>query len=241
MQKANGEIVQRNKGTPQGGVISPVLSNLFLHYVFDKWLQKHYTKTPWCRYADDGLIHCNSETEAKYMLRVLKQRFEACGLELHPLKTKIVYCKDGDRKGQYENTEFDFLSYTFRRRLCKNRRRNSLFVNFTPAVSKIALKAMRLKIRKLRVRMATELSIDQLAKWLNPIIQGWIGYYGRFTRSALYAMCRHINKALVRWARRKFKTLRRHKIEAIKLVKRIFEQDPCLFAHWRAGIVGAFA
>ena len=241
MQKANGEIVQRNKGTPQGGVISPVLSNLFLHYVFDKWLQKHYTKTPWSRYADDGLIHCNSETEAKYMLRVLKQRFEACGLELHPLKTKIVYCKDGDRKGQYENTEFDFLSYTFRRRLCKNRRRNSLFVNFTPAVSKIALKAMRLKIRKLRVRMATELSIDQLAKWLNPIIQGWIGYYGRFTRSALYAMCRHINKALVRWARRKFKTLRRHKIEAIKFVKRIFEQDPCLFAHWRAGIVGAFA
>ena len=241
MQKANGEIVQRNKGTPQGGVVSPVLSNLFLHYVFDKWLQKHYPKTPWCRYADDGLVHCNSEAEAKYMLEVLKQRFEACGLELHPLKTKIVYCKDGSRKGQYENTEFDFLSYTFRRRLCNNRRRNSLFVNFTPAVSKIALKAMRLKIRKLRVRMATELSIDQLAKWLNPIIQGWIGYYGRFTRSALYAMCRHINKALVRWARRKFKTLRRHKIEAIKFVKRIFEQDPCLFAHWRAGIVGAFA
>ena len=173
MQRADGEITARGKGTPQGGVISPVLANLFLHYVFDKWLQKHFPKTLWCRYADDGLVHCRTEAEAKYMLAVLKERFEACGLEMHPLKTKIVYCKDGSRKGQYENTEFDFLSYTFRRRLCKNRKRNSMFINFTPAVSKSALKSMRLKIRKLRIRMATELSIAQLAKWLNPIINGY--------------------------------------------------------------------
>jgi len=241
MQRANGEIIERHMGTPQGGVISPVLSNLFLHYAFDKWLQKHYPKTLWCRYADDGLVHCRSEAEAKHMLKVLKTRFETCGLELHPLKTKIVYCKDGSRKGRYENTEFDFLGYTFRRRLCKNRKRNSMFVNFTPAVSMAALKSMRLKIRKLRVRMATELSIAQLAKWLNPIINGWIGYYGRFTRSALYGMCRHVNKALVRWARRKFKPLRRHKIKAMKFVEGISEQNPTLFAHWRAGMIGAFA
>jgi group II intron reverse transcriptase/maturase len=241
MKRANGEIIERKQGTPQGGVISPVLSNLFLHYAFDKWLQQHYPKTLWCRYADDGLVHCRSEAEAKHMLKVLKKRFEVCGLELHPLKTKIVYCKDGSRQGQYENTEFDFLGYTFRRRLCKNRKRNSIFINFTPAVSKSALKSMRLKIRKLRVRMATELSITQLAKWLNPIIQGWIGYYGRFTRSALYGMCRHVNKALVRWARRKFKPLRRHKTNAIKFVEGISLQDPYLFAHWRAGMMGAFA
>lgn len=241
MQRADGEIIERHQGTPQGGVISPVLSNLFLHYVFDKWLQKHYPKTPWCRYADDGLVHCHSEVEAKHMLVVLAERFDVCGLELHPLKTKIVYCKDGSRKGWSEHTEFDFLGYTFRRRLCKNRQRNSLFVNFTPAVSKVALKSMRLKIRKLRVRMATELSIAQLAKWLNPIIQGWIGYYGRYCRSALYGMCRHVNKALVRWARRKYKPLRRHKTKAMKFVEEISKQNPHLFAHWRAGMVGAFA
>ena len=179
------------------------------------------------------------------MLAVLEERFEACGLEMHPLKTKLVYCKDGGRKGQYENTEFDFLGYTFRRRLCKNRKRNSMFVSFTPAVSKVALKSMRLKIRKLRIRirirMATELSIAQLAKWLNPIINRWIGYYGRFTRSALYGMCRHVNKALVRWARRKFKPLRRHKTQAMKFLEGISKQNPHLFAHWRAGMVGGFA
>jgi group II intron reverse transcriptase/maturase len=241
MQRANGEIIARTKGTPQGGVISPVLANLFLHYVFDRWLQTHYPKTPWCRYADDGLVHCHSEAEAKQMLEVLKQRFQVCGLEIHPLKTKIIYCKDGSRKGGYENTAFDFLGYTFRRRLCKNSKRNSVFVSFTPAVSKIALKSMRLKIRKLRVRMATELSIAQLAKWLNPIILGWIGYYGRFCRSALYGMCRHVNKALVRWARRKFKSLRRHKTKAMKFMEGISKQNPRLFAHWRTGMIGAFS
>jgi group II intron reverse transcriptase/maturase len=241
IQMPNGEQISRDKGTPQGGVISPILANLFLHYVFDKWVQKHHPMIPWCRYADDGLLHFRSETEAKYMLAILEQRFNACGLELHPLKTKIVYCKDGSRKGHYENMEFDFLGYTFRRRLCKNRKRNSLFVSFTPAVSKVAMKAMRLKIRKMRVRMRTEMSIEQLAKWLNPIIQGWIAYYGRYYRSALYGMCRHVNKALVRWARRKFKSLRWHKTKASQLIERIANQCPDLFAHWRSGMTGAFA
>lgn len=241
MQLPNGEWVERTKGTPQGGVISPVLANLFLHYVFDKWLGNHYPNVPWCRYADDGLVHCHSEAQAQQMLKVLTQRFEACGLELHPAKTKIVYCKDGSRRGQYDQTSFDFLGYTFRRRLCKNRQRNSLFLNFTPAVSKVSLKAMRLQIRKLRVRMRTELSIEEIAHWLNPKIAGWIAYYGRYTRSALYAMCRHVNKALVRWARRKYKSLRRHKTRAALFLEGIAEREPTLFAHWRLGMVGAFA
>ena len=228
-------------GTPQGGVISPILANLFLHYVFDKWLQKHFPEMLWSRYADDGLVHCHSEAEAKQMLELLGRRFNDCGLELHPVKTKIVYCKDASRKGTYENTSFDFLGYTFRRRTSWNRKRSSLFVNFTPAVSKEALKSMRLKIRKLRVRMATNLSITQLARWLNPIIHGWIAYYGAYCRSALYAMCRHINKALVRWARRKYKSLRRHKIKAAQFLERIVKQSPFMFAHWRAGMIGAFA
>jgi len=175
------------------------------------------------------------------MLTVLTHRFEACGLELHPDKTKIVYCKDGGRRGQYENTTFDFLGCTFRRRLCKNRQRSSLFLNFTPAVSKVSLKAMRLQIRKLRVRMRTELSIEEIAHWLNPKIAGWIAYYGCYTRSALYAMCRHVNKALVRWARRKYKSLRRHKTRAALFLEGIAEREPTLFAHWKLGMVGAFA
>jgi len=240
MQMPNGERVARELGTPQGGVISPVLSNLFLHYVFDKWLEKHYSKTLWCRYADDGLVHCHSEAEAIQMLKVLKQRFQECGLELHPEKTKIVYCKDGKRKGQYENTSFDFLGYTFRRRVCKERKRNRVFVSFNPAVSTVSLKAMRSKIRKLRVRKRTEMSIEQLAQWLNPMINGWFNYYGRYYRSALYRLSHHVNKALVRWARCKFKPLRRHKTRAMKFLEGISKQNPYLFAHWRAGMIGAF-
>jgi len=204
-------------------------------------LKKHHLRTPWCRYADDGLVHCKSEAEAETLLRVLRQRFTECGLELHPEKTKIVYCKDGSRKGQHSITEFDFLGYTFRRRVCKNRYRNSLFLNFTPAVSKLALKSMRLKIRKLGIRSKTSMDIAEIAKWLNPLINGWIEYYGRFSRSSLYAMCRHLNKALVRWARRKYKNLRRHKTKAALFMESIAKHSPRLFAHWRRGMVGAFA
>ncbi len=175
------------------------------------------------------------------MLQVLKERFKQCGLEMHPDKTKIVYCKDGSRKGNYHTTSFDFLGYSFRRRIVKNTKRNSLFVNFTPAVSKVALKAMRRKIKVLKVRSKTTLNIAQIAGWLNPMIRGWISYYGRYYKSALYAIFRHINKSLVRWARRKYKTLRRHKVRAAIFLEGIAKQNPYLFAHWRAGMVGAFA
>lgn len=241
MQMPNGELQERSKGTPQGGIISPVLANLFLHYVFDKWLSKHYPKVTWCRYADDGLLHCNSLFEAQEMLKALKLRFNACGLDLHPTKTKIVYCKDTSRKGSYETTSFDFLGYTFRARRVKGKIRNNLFMSFSPAVSKSALKTMRYRIRKLRVRCRTEMSINEIAKWLNPIIQGWIYYYGRFHRSAMAAIGRHINLTLIRWARRKYKRLRKHKINACKFIGNLIEQAPHLFAHWRAGLGTALA
>lgn len=241
MQKADGEIIARNCGTPQGGVISPVLSNLFLHYVFDKWMQKHHPETPWCRYADDGLLHCHTEQQAQQLLGELKDRFNVCGLELHPEKTKIVYCKDGSRKGRYSNTEFDFLGYTFRRRVCKNRKRNSFFMNFTPAVSKKALKSMREKTRKANWRNRTDLSIDDIAERYNPILQGWLNYYGEYSRSALYPVWRHVNTTLVSWALRKYKTLKGHKTRAAQMLEGMAERQPTLFAHWRAGMVGAFA
>jgi len=125
MQLPDGSLIERTKGTPQGGVISPVLSNLFLHYVFDAWMAKHHPSAPWCRYADDGLVHCQTEQEAQQILTELKDRFEKCNLELHPTKTKIVYCKDGSRKGQYPQIEFTFLGYTFRRRVVRNSKLNS--------------------------------------------------------------------------------------------------------------------
>ncbi len=146
MVMKNGEQVERTQGTPQGGVIRPVLANLFLHYVFDKWMKKYHSNVKWCRYADDGLVHCNSERQAQQMLAALKERFETCGLELHPTKTKIVYCKDGSRKGKHEHISFDFLGYTFRPRLCRNTKRQSIFVSFSPAASRSAQKGMIKKI-----------------------------------------------------------------------------------------------
>lgn len=241
LQLNDGILVQRNKGTPQGGVISPVLSNLFMHYVFDFWMTKNHPGKPWCRYADDGLVHLRTEKEAQEMFLALKTRFEECGLEMHPVKTRIVYCKDGRRKQKMPNKAFDFLGYTFQARLCKNTKRNSLFVNFTPAVSKMALKAMRAKIRKDGLRNRTDLSLKQIAKWYNPILQGWLGYYGRYYRSALYSVWRHFNKTLVAWVMRKYKHFQRRKTKASIFIEKLMESHPNLFVHWRNGMKGGLA
>ncbi len=239
MVMENGEQVERTQGTPQGGVISPVLANLFLHYVFDKWMEKYHQNVKWCRYADDGLVHCNSEQQAQQMLAVLRERFEACGLELHPTKTKIVYCKDGSRKGQHEHISFDFLGYTFIPRLCRNRKRQSVFVSFSPAASRSAQKGMIKKIRMLGIRKRTDLSLVEIAKWINPIINGWINYYGCFYRSELYRVFREVNKALIWWARHKYKKLQRRKTRAGKFMEKVAETHRYLFAHWRAGMRGS--
>lgn len=241
VQRKEGILESRERGTPQGGVISPVLSNLFLHYVFDKWMQKRFPDTPWCRYADDGLVHARLKSKAEVLLKHIGERFQECGLELHPEKTKIVYCKDGRRKGDHEHTSFDFLGYTFRRRQSRRASDNSLFLGFSPAVSMSAMKDMRRKIRQLKVRHKTQYSLEQLAKWLNPILHGWINYYGHFRRSALDPVFRHFNKTLVRWARRKFKALKRHKRRAVALFDQLSVRCPGLFAHWRFGSARSFA
>jgi len=241
MQLADGQQIKRDQGTPQGGVVSPILSNLFLHYTFDRWMEKNHPGKPWCRYADDGLVHAKTQKEAQDMLLALKKRFEECGLELHPEKSGIIYCKDGQRKEKHPNKSFDFLGYTFHARLCKNTKRNSLFVNFTPAVSKRALKAMRTKTREINLRNRTDLSLNQIAKWYNPVLQGWLNYYGCYSRSALYPVWRHFNKTLVAWAMRKYKHYNHHKTRAAKFLEKISEEQPRLFAHWRNGMSGPFA
>jgi len=236
MQMTSETLVERTKGTPQGGVVSPVLSNLFLHYVFDVWMGKHHPAKPWCRYADDGLVHCKTEQEAKQLLVDLEQRFEVCELELHPVKTKIVYCRDANRQEEYHNTKFTFLGYDFCSRAVINPRKNSVFMSFSPAVSKAAAKAMRSQVRKSGVRKRADLSLEEIAQWYNPILRGWINYYGHYNRSAMGSVMKHFNKTLVSWAMRKFEKLRSHKTRAFEFIKKITSANPELFVHWSMGL-----
>jgi len=241
LQLTDGTLVERIKGTPQGGVVSPLLANLFLHYAFDAWMARTFPGVPWCRYADDGLVHCRTEQEAQAIMAELNARFAKCGLQMHPDKTQIVYCKDGSRKGKYPNTKFDFLGYTFRPRVVKNRKRNSLFVSFTPAVSVKALKVMRQTTRRLNYRNRTELSLRDISRLHNPVVRGWVAYYGRFYPSALYPVFRHINKTLVAWAMRKYRRLKGHKTRASRFLEEVAVKQPYLFVHWQRGMAGAFA
>ena len=241
LQRADGTLVERTKGTPQGGVVSPVLANLFLHYAFDAWMQRTYPNAPWCRYADDGLVHCKTEAEAQAIKAALQVRFAECGLEMHPEKTHIVYCKDGRRKGKYANTKFDFLGYTFRNREVRNRTNGELFMSFNPAVSAKALKSMCEEARKQNFRNRTELSLRDISRLHNPVLRGWAAYYGKFYPSALAPMFRHFNKTLVAWAMRKYKPLKGQKRRAGLFLKGIAEKQPYLFVHWKRGVIGAFA
>lgn len=235
-QTEDGRTIERKAGTPQGGVISPVLANLFLHYVFDKWMERNRPQNPWARYADDGIAHCRTRREAEELLERLHTRFRECGLELHPDKTRIVYCKDDDRRGKFPETKFDFLGYTFRPRRSKNRY-GKFFVNFTPGVSSKACKAMRQTIRQWRFHLKPDKTLEDISRMFNPVLRGWINYYGRFYKSALYPVLRHMNRALVHWARRKFKRLSRHRRRAEYWLGRIAQREPQLFAHWQMGIL----
>jgi len=239
LQLADGTRVERAKGVPQGGVVSPLLSNLFLHYVFDVWMSKQFPRMLWCRYADDGLVHCKTEQEAQHILAELVQRFKACGLTLHPTKTKIVYCKDGKRKMDYPHTMFEFLGYSFRRRIAKNKQ-NQLFLSFNPAASPSAQKSMRAKTRTQKFYRRTELSLNDIAKEFNPVLRGWIEYYGQYQRSGLSSVFRHFNKTLVSWAMHKYKKLKGSKTRASLLLQKIAKREPNLFAHWKIGMVGVF-
>lgn len=195
----------------------------------------------WCIYADDGVVHCQTEQQAESILFELKQRFEQCRLELHPEKTKIIYCKDSDRKSNYQNTSFEFLGYCFRQRTSKNSQNNKLFINFTPGVSKSAIKSMRTTIRRKGLRNKTDMSLEEIAKLYNPIIRGWIEYYGSYNRWALSPVFRHFNTTLIAWARKKFKKLRTSKRKAATFMKNISKRQPELFAHWQIGMIDMFA
>ena len=235
MRQADGTLAARDRGTPQGSAVSPVLANLYLHYAFDMWLAREHPGVAFERYCDDAVIHCSSQEQAVMVRDALAARLAEVGLELHPDKTRVVYCKDADRRGDHEVTSFTFLGYTFRPRLARNRW-GKHFVSFLPAVSKDAVKAMSREIRSWHIARRSDKSLTDLALMFNSIVQGWINYYGRFYKSMLYPLLRRINEHLVRWACRKYKRLRRRERRAKELLARAAQRYPGLFAHWRFGL-----
>jgi group II intron reverse transcriptase/maturase len=232
VQLEDGSLIHRDKGTPQGGVISPLLANLFLHYAFDTWMQRQYPQIPFERYADDGICHCRSKAKAEGLRESIERRFAECGLELNLQKTKIVYCKDDDRRGDYPEQKFDFLGYTFRPRRAKTRQ-GRFFVGFNPAISNKATKSICDTMRQWKLHRRSDKSLDELAQMINPVLRGWINYYGHFYKSALYRTFQHLNNILVRWASRKFKRLKEHKRRAFLWLQSRVHRQPRLFAHWQ--------
>jgi len=235
IQKPDGKLADREKGTPQGGVVSPLLANLFLHYAFDEWMRRNYAGILFERYADDAIVHCQTEDQAKWIRGEIEHRLEQCYLELHPQKTRIVYCKDDDRKGRYPDESFDFLGFTFRPRRSKNRW-GKYFINFSPAVSNRSVKEMRQRLRKWKLHLRSDKDLEDLARMVNPTLQGWMNYYGSFYKSALYPVFMNLNRTLTRWATRKYKRLRGHRRRATHWLGRIAQREPVMFAHWKWGL-----
>ena len=213
-----------------GGVISPVLANLFLHYAFDMWMTREFPVIPFERYADDAVVHCVSEQQARHVRRAIADRMEAVGLHLHPDKTRIVYCLDSNRRGSAEHTSFAFLGYTFRARGARNKH-GVVFTSFLPAVSKDALKKMGQVVRRWKLHRRPDLSFTELARMINPVIRGWMRYYGAFYPTALTTLLARINSYLLRWIRKKYKRYRGFRA-AMKAWTRAQVRYPRLFAHW---------
>lgn len=236
VQHADGRLAERTKGSPQGSVISPLLSNLFMHYAFDEWLRRNFPDVQFARYADDAVVHARSLTEAEKLLTAIRSRLAECGLELHPEKTKIVYCKDDDRSGTHEHTSFDFLGYTFRPRRAKNRR-GKLFISFLPGVSNKAANSIRETIRSWRIGATrNNQSLEEIASFVNPFVRGWVNYYGRYYPSALTPVLRSLERSLVYWVRRKLKRFRYHQRQAVHWLGRVAQREPNLFVLWAQGI-----
>jgi group II intron reverse transcriptase/maturase len=229
----SGELRERGRGTPQGGSISPLLMNLFMHYAFDRWMRRNVTSCPFARYADDAVVHCRTERQAERVKELLSDRFAACGLELHPEKTRIVYCKDSNRRREYPVTQFTFLGFTFRPREAVSST-GVRFTAFLPGVSREAQKRMRQQIRGWHLPRRTQGTLAEFSAAYNATLRGWWNYYGSFYPTALQPIFRHFDLALERWARRKFKRLNRHQRRSRYWLARLARREPQLFTHWSA-------
>jgi group II intron reverse transcriptase/maturase len=230
LQQPDGTLQQRDRGTPQGSAVSPVLANLFLHYAFDTWMAREFPSVKFERYVDDAVVHCVSEVQAIEVVKAISDRMEQVGLRLHPGKTRIVYCRDGKRRGSYEHTSFTFLGFTFRQRRARGKN-GKQFSSFLPAISKEALTRLNAEVRSWRLHNRTGLAFAEIARRINPIVRGWMQYYGAFYRSALYPLLARINAYLVRWIRKKYKRLQAKK-KALECWRGITTRYPRMFAHW---------
>jgi RNA-directed DNA polymerase len=232
----SGELVQKQgKGTPQGGVISPLLANLFLHYAMDKWLEQTHPTVSYVRYADDAILHCRSKEQAEEVLKTLKERMQSCGLELHPEKTKLVYCRDYRRQENHETIKFDFLGYSFQPRSTMSKRTGKLFLGFDCAISIGSKKRIADKMKELNIDHLSHKSIVGVALFLESYIRGWINYYGRFRLTALKPIFQLLREYLVKWARKRYKRYKTNLNKAYDWLKRIKEQFPNLFYQWKLG------
>jgi RNA-directed DNA polymerase len=232
LDEGNGTLVARDRGTPQGSAISPVLANVFLHHAFDAWMAREFPAIPFERYADDAVAHCIRERQARFVLGKIKTRMADCQLELNDDKTRIVYCKDSNRKGSHEHERFDFLGYTFRPRSARNGQ-GELFTSFIPAVSDDAAKEIRRTIRRWRLHLWSGTPLTEIAREINLTVRGWINYYGRFYPYMLGQSLRRIDEYLARWAMRKYKRLKGHRQRAWTFLANVHAREPELFAHWQ--------
>ncbi|MCX4555522.1 group II intron reverse transcriptase/maturase [Streptomyces phaeochromogenes] len=231
LKMPDGTLLEREKGTPQGAPVSPVLANLFLHYAFDVWMAREFPTVTFERYADDAVVHCVTERQARQVLAALSDRMAEVGLRLHPAKTRIVYCQDGLRRGSYEHTSFTFLGFTFQQRQMRDKN-GRIRWSFRPAVSRDALKRLGEEVRSWRLHRRVNLTVEELAQRINPIVAGWMQYYGRFYRSAMYPLLMRINAYLVRWLRNKYRRFRAMR-KAITAFQRAAKRRPGMFAQWR--------
>lgn len=232
----DGDLQERAKGTPQGGVISPMLANLFMHYAFDKWAERQLPGIPFCRYADDGLLHCLNLKQAEKILDMLTLRFEEVGLEIHPDKSHIVYCKHAKRQLNFNKTSFTFLGFDFCPRESKNRQ-GERYLNFSAGVSKAALKDMKAQIKRWHLPLRNDKNIREIARYINPVLRGWYQYYGKFYKTALKWVWRNLNHYLCRWVMRKYVRYKRHKAKASNYLAKIASANRELFFHWKLGYV----
>jgi len=232
MQMPDGTLIARERGTPQGSPISSLLANLFMTYAFDRWMTREHPSSPFERYADDIVVHCATEKQARRLWVEIARRLKALGLELHPEKTKVVYCKDANRRGDSEHTSFDFLGYTFRGRLARGPR--GCFTSFAPAIAPTARRALSQTIRAWHLRRRTRSDLSSIAAEINPQVRGWIGYYGAFYRSELRFLAYRIDQHIVRWVRHKFKRLRYSPVRAWAWLAAVKQRQPGLFVHWQS-------
>ena len=238
-QTKDGELIERTMGVPQGSVIGPVLANLFLHYVFDRWMEINYPEVPFERYADDTICHVRTREEAEHMKEVIMQRFSECKLTLNDEKTKIVHCEDSNRRegGEGCETSFDFLGYEFRPRGARNSKTGQVFTAFTPAISKKSVKKIKEAMKSWKLHSKLQWGINQIAEEINPQVRGWHNYYTKFGRTAFWYVMKHLNDKLARWARRKYKEFRRHPRKAYIWLESLSRRERGMFVHWSLGYV----